>query len=53
MGNPSRFGVARTRVGPPLAVTLTVTKGRSVRTVHMLAGYPALGEAASSSAPTG
>ena len=50
-GQPVVFGVARTTPGPTLAVTITVTRGSSVRTVHMLAYYPGPGHVASSSAP--
>ena len=52
-GQPVVFGVARTAAGPPLTVTITVTKGRAVRTVHMLAYYPGPGQVASSPVPAG
>lgn len=52
-GQPVVFGVVRTTAGPPLTVTLTVTSGRSVRTIHTLAYYPGPGQVASSPAPTG
>src|SRR5450631_1699343 len=45
-GQPVVFGVARTAAGPPLTVTITVTKGGSVRTAHMTAYYPGLGQVA-------
>ena len=50
-GQPVVFGVARTAAGPPLPVTITVTRGRSVRTVHMLARYTPPGGFLSSPAP--
>ena len=52
-GQPVVFGVARTAAGPPLIVTITVTKGRAVRTVHMLTYYPGPGQVVSSPAPAG
>jgi len=50
-GQPVVFGVARTAAGPPLTVTITVTKGGSVRTAHMTAYYPGPGQVVSSPAP--
>jgi hypothetical protein len=52
-GQPVVFGVARTTAGPTLPVTITVTRGRSVRTVHMLAYYTPPGGFISSPAPAG
>jgi len=52
-GLPVVFGVARTAAGPPLSVTITVTRGGSVRTAHMLAYYPGLGQVVSSPPPAG
>lgn len=52
-GQPVVFGVARKTAGPPLTVTLTIRKGGSVRTLHMLAYYPGTGQVVSSPAPTG
>jgi hypothetical protein len=52
-GQPVVFGVARTGAGPAILVTITVTRGESVRTVHMLAYYPPPGQVESSSAPAG
>lgn len=52
-GQPVVFGVVRTTAGPPLTVTLTVSRGGHVRTIHLLAYYPGPGEVVSSPAPTG